>query len=205
MTETAVERRRRLVRHDIARIAIDLFVERGYENVTADEIAQSAGISQRTLFRYFASKDEIVLDLADRLEQRLVAALDARPTSEGAFTALREAYCETSHVAPEERHRVQQVAKILADVPHLRAHAHGGHLRDDDARHARLARRLSVRSTDLRVRVLLAAVSSVATSEFYRWAARGGRGDPSVAIGAALDLLAVGLDDLDAPRPTRTR
>jgi AcrR family transcriptional regulator len=125
VTETLVERRRRLLRADIGRIAIDLFAEHGFDAVTVDDIAAAAGISQRTFFRYFASKDAIVLDLRHRVDRRLLEAVDARPAVEGAMTALRHAYTTTSHVEPGDRARVVQLARILARTPELQARAHG--------------------------------------------------------------------------------
>ena len=73
MTETLVERRRRLLRDEIGMIAVELFASRGFDAVTVDDIAEAAGTSPRTVFRYFASKDEIVLYLARRLDARLIA------------------------------------------------------------------------------------------------------------------------------------
>ena len=125
MIETHVERRRRLLRDDIGRIAIDMFAKRGFDAVTVDDIAEAADISQRTFFRYFASKDSIVLDFARRVDRRLVEAFDARPTSESAVEALRNAYIATSHVEPEHRQRIVQIARVLALTPKLEAMAHG--------------------------------------------------------------------------------
>lgn len=197
MSETLIERRRRLMREEIGRIAVELFVEHGFDAVTADQISEAAGISQRTFFRYFATKDEIVLDLARRLDLRLLAALDARPASEGACTALREAFRETSRVAPGDRERVLQLANILAEAPALRARAQGERVSDNPELIKRLAHRMGVAVTDQRVRVLAVASAAAASTEFNRWAESGGRGDPSVAIVAALDMLAEGLGELD--------
>jgi AcrR family transcriptional regulator len=204
MTETLTERRRRLLRDEMARIAVDLFATRGFDAVTVDDIAEAVGTSQRTFFRYFASKDAIVLDLARRIDQRLLDALDARPASEGAVTALRNAYCSTSHVEPANRERTMQLAKVLARSPELRARAHGEHVNDSQELLARLAKRMGVPTTDRRVRVLATAVTAVVSVEFNRWADGGGRGDPSDAIAAALDVLETGLRELDSMRPTRS-
>lgn len=197
MTETLVERRRRLLRADIGRIAIDLFTERGFDEVTVDDIADAAGISQRTFFRYFSSKDAIVLDLAHRVGRRLLEAVDARPADEGAMTALRAAYLATSHVEPADRPRVVQLARILERTPQLQARAQGASISGNDELIARVARRMGVPRGDRRARVLVTAVTAVVGTEFQRWADSGGKGDPSEVIAAALDVLEAGLATLD--------
>jgi AcrR family transcriptional regulator len=200
VTETFVERRRRLIRDEIGRVAIELFAARGFDAVTVDDIADAAGTSQRTFFRYFATKDDIVLALARRLDERLVDALDARPAQEGAVAALREAYCATSHVEPAERERVLQVAKVLAEAPALRARAHGEYVGENGEIVARLAARMGLPVDDRRVRVPVATFAAVASVEFTTWAEAGGAGDPSEAIRASLALLEDGLSNLDAIR-----
>lgn len=204
MTETLIERRRRLLRDEIGRIAIDLFATRGFDDVTVDDIAAAAGTSQRTFFRYFPSKDAIVLDLARRLDERLVVALDARPADEGPVTALRNAFCSTSHVEPAEREWVLQMARVMADTPALRARAHGERVAESEELLERLAARMGVGASDRRVRVLATAFAAVAAIEFYRWADAGGDGDPSDAIASALALLEAGLAELDE-LPTEKR
>ncbi|MGD9703705.1 MAG: TetR family transcriptional regulator [Acidimicrobiia bacterium] len=197
MIESLTDRRKRLLRDEIARVAIDLFVSSGFDAVTVDDIAAAAGTSQRTFFRYFATKDDIILDLARRLDRRLLDALDARPDSEGAVTALRNAYRATSHVDPADRDRVLQLAAVMAQAPTLRARAHGEHLNEREQVVERLALRMGVAPTDPRVRVLATAMGAVATVEFYRWADSGGRGNPSDAITRALEMLESGLAGLD--------
>lgn len=100
---SVLSRKRDVVRSDLARIAIELFARHGFEAVTVDEIAKTAGISSRTFFRYFASKDDIVLDLASHLQDRLLAVFEARPAAEGAVEALRHAFALTARITPEDR------------------------------------------------------------------------------------------------------
>ncbi len=195
--ETLVERRRRLLRDEIRTIAVELLVARGFDAVTVDDIAEACGISQRTFFRYFASKDDIVLDLARRLDDRLLAAVAARPADEGPVAALREAFRSTSHVEPGERARVLALASILAQAPELRARAQGERLAGNDRLVTALARRLPRRSRDRQLHVAVTAMAAVAGAEFHAWAAAGGRGDPSERIAAALSLLGSGLATLD--------
>ena len=202
MSGAIVDLRRRLMRDEIGRIAIELFVERGFDEVTVDDIAEAAGTSQRTFFRYFATKDEIVLDLVRRLHQRLLHVLVARPADEGAVTALRRAYSATSHVAPADRQRVRQLARVLTAAPVLRARAQGEHVSDAEGLLAPLAERMGLRHDDPRVRVLATAASAVASVEFFRWADEGRSADPSERIAAAFDMLEAGFAELDRIRPS---
>ena len=57
---TRSELRQRALRRQISHAALELFEERGYNNVTTDEIAERVHLSRRTLFRHFPSKDEIL-------------------------------------------------------------------------------------------------------------------------------------------------
>jgi AcrR family transcriptional regulator len=195
--ESLVDRRRRLVRADIGRVAINLFAERGFDAVTVDDIAAAAGISQRTFFRYFATKDEVVLDYERRLHERLVAVVADRPTEEGPVTALRNAYLATSQVAPEDRDHVVQLGRILAAAPELRATAHGARTTSNDDLVELIAARMGMPAADARPRGVVAAMTAVAAVEWAAWVEGGGDGDPAERIGAALALVEVGLAELD--------
>lgn len=199
MTETLGERRRRLLRDEIGRVAIGLFAERGFDAVTVDDIAAEAGTSQRTFFRYFATKDEVVLDYERRLVARLVAALAARPPDEGGVTALREAFCETSHVEPIDRPRVVQLGRILDATPALLGRAQGVRVADNDLLVAQVAGRMGANPSDFRPRAVVAAMSAVAATEFRAWATGGGEDDPAARIRAALGLVEAGLASHDVP------
>jgi AcrR family transcriptional regulator len=197
VNEAFLVRKRRVVRDELGRVALRLFAERGFEAVTVEDIAQAAGISPRSFFRYFATKDEVVFDYERAIRARLVHALDERPASEGAVTALRNAYVATAHVEPSDRARVVAMGRILDAAPALRAKAHGERMADDSALIERVAKRLGVRSSDQRARTVVASMSAVAGVEFQAWVASGGRGDPSEAIARALVQLERGLAELD--------
>src|SRR5271167_1189882 len=98
MTESGWELRRRRVAHDIEEIALACFARHGYHAVTVEQIAQAAGIHERTFFRYFASKDDVMLALPRRSIGALCSSLRDRPENESlsdAFvSAVRQAAME---------------------------------------------------------------------------------------------------------------
>jgi AcrR family transcriptional regulator len=206
MTELHSDRRRRLMRDELRSIAVDLFAERGFDEVTVDDIAAAAGISARTFFRYFATKDEVVLAYERRLHERLLTALHSRPANEGGVEALREAYIATSHVDPADRAKVLLLGRILLQASALRARALGERLAEDQALISDIAGRLGVKAGDARARVVVAAMSAVAVTEFRVWVDDNGKGDPAVRISTALAMIESGLsrlDDLQQPRRTK--
>src|SRR4051812_32379863 len=73
------ERPRRAVRGELTQLAVDLFVEKGYDETTIDDLAAAAGMSKRTFFRYFASKEELVMGKYEVFGEQLAEDLAARP------------------------------------------------------------------------------------------------------------------------------
>ncbi|KUL53582.1 transcriptional regulator [Streptomyces sp. NRRL F-4489] len=85
------ERKKRRTRDALIRAALELFTEQGYEETTIDEIAEAVDVSQRTFFRYFANKQEVVFAVQDMIEARFLDELRGRPAEEQPLTALRSA------------------------------------------------------------------------------------------------------------------
>jgi AcrR family transcriptional regulator len=199
---SAVQDRRDAVSRTIQRAALALFTRHGFDAVSVDDVAAAAGISQRTFFRYFGSKDDVLLDYQRRLDERLLAALRARPATEGAVTALRNAFLETSAVAPPDHADVLLRARALADAPGLRARSRGEQVAGAAALAEVLAERMGTRPTDRRPVTVAAAMSAVARAAWDQWVAGGGADDPAEEIGQALALVEQGLDSLNRLRPT---
>ena len=85
--ESGWSRRRNLLQAKYEEIAWGLFAQRGFKEVTVDEIAEAAGVSARTLFRYFPSKEDFLLGFTRRGSQDLVdliAQLEPRRSRSGA-------------------------------------------------------------------------------------------------------------------------
>src|ERR1700728_205002 len=85
MSESGWEVRRRRVAHDIEEVALACFVRDGYHEVTVEQIAQAAGMHERTFFRYFASKDDVMLALPRRSIAVLCSSLRNQPEDEALY------------------------------------------------------------------------------------------------------------------------
>jgi AcrR family transcriptional regulator len=206
VTESLQDRRRRYIGADISQTAMRLFAERGFDHVTVEDIAAAAGISSRTFFRYFATKDEVVLRYEHRLRERLEQALAERPDDEGPVTALRNAYLVTSTTAPEDRESVAMQSKVLSLAPSLRNRAHGERTFDLGPLVVLVAHRMRVDpERDPRPETIVAAMSGAASAAYQRWVDHGGRGNPADEIGAALRLVEDGLAALDHSRARPAR
>ncbi|GAB7006033.1 TetR family transcriptional regulator [Nocardioides sp. AN3] len=112
---------REAVRAEVQRQAWLLFAEHGFEATTVDRIAAASGMSRRTFFRYFASKDDLVLSRMVESGTELVSHLAARPAEESPWAALRGAFqvIVERQVANAERSRRLQL--LLRDEPAVRA------------------------------------------------------------------------------------
>jgi AcrR family transcriptional regulator len=117
------ERTRRAVQAELVELAQQLFVDRGYEQTTVDAIASAAGMSKRSFFRYFASKEELVLGKYDLMGDQLVARLDARPDDEDLWTALRRMFDDVVAYTADRSNaaRMGEMERIVTTTPALRA------------------------------------------------------------------------------------
>jgi AcrR family transcriptional regulator len=114
-----------------------LFLERGFDAVTMDEIAQAAQVARKTVFLYFAAKEDLVLDALLPSEQELIEAARAEPLGPAMLRVVRE---RTEQVLAERGTRVDglsrlDVVELIKSSPALRRAA--------DARYDLLARQLA--------------------------------------------------------------
>ncbi len=83
------ERKKRQTREALVRAALELFDAKGYEHTAVREITDAVDVSERTFFRYFASKEDLALSFVRDWSDALLAALIARPAGEDPLTAFR--------------------------------------------------------------------------------------------------------------------
>ncbi|MFI8005932.1 TetR family transcriptional regulator [Streptomyces sp. NPDC086010] len=95
------ERKKARTREALLRAALGLFAAQGYDTTTVDEIADAVDVSQRTFFRYFATKEAAAFAVQDAIEARFLVELRQRPAAEPPFEAMRRAILIAWNAAPE--------------------------------------------------------------------------------------------------------
>ncbi|MEU8142807.1 TetR family transcriptional regulator [Nonomuraea sp. NPDC048901] len=117
------ERKKEKTRLAILDAALDLFLEQGYDSTTVDQIAGSVEISPRTFFRYFTSKDHLVLWYHDQGEEIMQETLRTRPADEPPFTSMIHAVRAVAHdmddSTPEDTARFLKLRRLLEENPRL--------------------------------------------------------------------------------------
>ena len=114
-------RTRRAVRAEIGDVAMRLFLERGFEATTMEQIANEVGISRRSLFRYFGTKEDIVLGNLVETGLAVRDVLEARPPEEPPWEALRAALQSLALDPGYSPERTLKISKMLYGTPSLRA------------------------------------------------------------------------------------
>jgi AcrR family transcriptional regulator len=100
--------------------AMELYVERGYEQTTVAEISERAGVTARTFFRYFADKREVLFAGSLSLQEQLVAALDGVPSSASPMEAVSAALDAAATALGQHREYSRQRQLVIAANAELR-------------------------------------------------------------------------------------
>ncbi|MEV7808790.1 helix-turn-helix domain-containing protein [Microbispora sp. NPDC088329] len=113
MEEGLRERKKRETRQRIADIAMGLFLQRGFDNVTVAEVARSADVSVNTVFNYFRTKEDMFLDRSEETEDLLARAVRERRAGETAVEAVRRDFFEALD-AGDWRYGMSEGADLFA-------------------------------------------------------------------------------------------
>jgi len=106
-------------RSRLERAALELYSERGFQQTTVAEIAERAGLTERTFFRHFADKREVLFSGGSMLEERLVSALDRAPHSLSTIDAIGDALAEAISPLNERRPYARKRQAVIAANPEL--------------------------------------------------------------------------------------
>ena len=199
------ERHRRRTAAELEEAALELFTKKGFDAVTIDDIAAAADVSRRTFFRYFASKEDVILSDHPKRLGELQAALDRRPDDEPALTALRHAILSLAGSFEEQRDHMLRRFQLVTTTPALEARSLCLQRNWETSVTAMLAGRMGVDpAEDLRPGVVAATTMAAMRVATVNWLAGGGEGDLPGIVAASLDLLDGGLQAAAAP-PARRR
>src|SRR5436190_14290087 len=114
------ERKKQKTRWAIQEHALRLFAERGYDATTVDQIAAAAEISPSTFFRYFRTKEDVVIE--DEYDPLMAAAMAAAPADLKPLPAIRHGMRAVfSRISEAERRQIFDRTKLIMSVPALRA------------------------------------------------------------------------------------
>ena len=141
----------------IQRAAITLFTQKGYAQTTVDQIASSAEISAATFFRYFGSKEAVVM--YDSLDPLILEAFRGQPADKEIIPALRAAMRQVfSELTAHQYELEMQRFKLLRTIPELRSTILEEMSRSIDLFAEIIAERRNMSSDDLAVRNLAGAI-----------------------------------------------
>jgi len=187
------ERKKRETRKALNLAALDLVEEKGYASVTTEEIAARAGVSARTFFNYFPSKEAAVIGTTGEELESYAAQLEEVRDAESSIDALRRILAGMLAPASIDRELRAKRRRILLGEPSLAPALVGNNIRIENALTAALERRLGIApgaSLEPRITVAVAIAAVRACIEHQQ---NGGSGDLESNIDKAFARIAVGL------------
>lgn len=185
------QRKKQLTREALIQAAMELFAAKGYEHTAVHEITDAVDVSERTFFRYFASKEDLVLSFIRDGTAAFAQALAARPAEEEPLTAARHAFQISLRQLPGsgDTSSYLSVIRLIESTPALLA-AYLRYVHDHDGE---ISQVLAVREgvdpvTDPRPRVLAAVIGALVFLANRDW--RAGRSQDREAMTAAFGAYA---------------
>ncbi|MBV8790307.1 MAG: TetR family transcriptional regulator [Mycobacterium sp.] len=172
--ESLRDRQRAQIRADIRRAAFRLFVERGYDAVTTEEIATAAGVSPRTFFRHVPTKEELFLAPVRHGGAAIVHLLEQRPAGESPDVALINAIITRTRSFEQGDTEDWRAALLVAPDLLDRVTVHTP--ADKERATKLVAERMRVNpETDIRPGLLVQLAFAAADFGFQRWVRQSGK------------------------------
>ncbi|WP_043161102.1 TetR family transcriptional regulator [Bradyrhizobium sp. Ai1a-2] len=171
-------RKRQETREKLTRAAMALFLERGFEATTLDDIVASADISRRTFFHYFASKEDVVFAWQEEAGAALIAAVAARPAGESMLAAAENAVIAMAgQLDPAE---VVALARLKRDNPALQARDQVKYEKLERTLADALLRRTGNKTDKMQARLVAMIATGAMRVGGELWAAEGARETPEL-------------------------
>jgi AcrR family transcriptional regulator len=187
------DRARDAVRAEIAEVALELISEQGFDATTADEIAARSGISRSTFFRYFPTKEDVILSQLENNGHELADAVRARPSTESAWEALHRGFLDVSHLHSQNQHDLERrikMARAQSETRSVLAAGAAHRLRWRSLLAPEVARRLGVEVyADPRPMALAAAAIGCLESAVDTWVKLNGKGSLADVLDTAMTAL----------------
>ncbi len=184
------ERKKQLVHDELTRRAFALFAERGFDRVSVEDITEAADVSRTTFFRYFPTKEDVLVQWMRAVGEETAAALLARPRDEPPLVALRAALLTLAQVYASDTERAALVEQLRRGSPTVRAAYRDKVAQWEDLLAAALAERTgSSAERDLAPRLLARLAMAAVTAAQDTWAAGEQAGDVLPLLDEALSAI----------------
>jgi len=188
------ERKKQRTREALIDAAQELFCVHGFEATTVEQIAEAVDVSSRTFFRYFTSKEDVALSLADEQITSVLTAFAGQPADLPVLTAMRTAAVEVMR-GYEAESRFHSLQTLISVSPALTA----ARIERGIARSDEVARLIGTRmgvdpATDPRPYLVAAVAICAVQTAVDAWRAAGHDAPESELTAQAFDLLSAGLD-----------
>lgn len=177
----------------VSRVALELFDRQGFDATTMDDVAAALHIGRRTLFRYFASKNDLVWGDFDRVLERLRADLDVADRKLGLMEALRRAAVSSNSYPDEALPELRIRMTLITTVPALQAHSMLRYAAWRQVVAEFAARRLRREPDDFAPQAIAHAALAASISAFTYWVHHPGSDLTALLDGSYL-LLSEGFD-----------
>jgi AcrR family transcriptional regulator len=168
------ERKKQQTRETIARAALRLFAERGYDETTLADIASAANVAPRTIFAYFEGKEDILLCEETGFLGELKRRLDERPAGTTTVDAIREFLASIER--PDEETKLRK--QVIAANPELHMKMRGRHAQLEPMLAESIAKDLGAEPGDIRPLLIAASMATAFTSVSDRIFAAEASGEP---------------------------
>ncbi|MFB7187478.1 TetR family transcriptional regulator [Streptomyces sp. NPDC056230] len=189
------QRKRQLVSNELTEAALQLLALKGFDAVTIDEIVTAAGVSKRTFFRYFASKEDVVVQFLADMGTGIRAELAARPVGERPSVALRHAVAVPIAACADHSDRALRVVQLILRTPALLARFLERQAKWRSDLTAELTHRPGpVPDTDLYPQLAAGMALAAFDAVLQRWSDSDGTEDPMELIDRAFAVIAPALD-----------
>lgn len=186
------ERKKIETLHRMQEEALRLFDEQGYEATTIEQIAEAAGVSPSTFYRYFPTKEDVVVQ--DEYDPVLAAVIERQPEGTPALAAVRATLAELfAEFAPEDVERIYRRVRMILQVPALLGRQFQQSMVTQRLLAEGMAARYGRPADDLEVRNFTAAVVAAWTTAIISWVERGGEEDLPAVIDRCLAHLEAGV------------